>query len=333
MLLNLPALVIIVLAYVWVGLTETAAIAAVALNKLPIATVTVREGARSLDPASTTWREVFRMSAWTRLRHVVLPQLAPYLAAAARSGLSLVWKIVLIVELLGRPNGVGFEIGVAFQLFDVTRILAYALAFVAVMLVIETFLVQPLERHVSRWRPRTGLTSASSKSPIAPPRAASSMVLGELAFAWATARSARWSARRAAARPRCCGSSPGSTATSRAACSCPTHGTLGMVFQEPRLLPWRTVEQNVRLAAPQATDAALDTLFRDARPRRPIASTIPASSRSGSRAGWRWRAPSRSSPICCCSTSRSCRSTTRWRRGCATSWPTWSTAGRSRRCW
>jgi hypothetical protein len=34
MLLNLPALVIIVLAYVWAGLTETAAIAAVALNKL-----------------------------------------------------------------------------------------------------------------------------------------------------------------------------------------------------------------------------------------------------------------------------------------------------------
>ena len=153
-LLNLPALVIIVLAYVWAGLTETAAIAAVALNKLPIATVTVREGARSLDRGLDDMAQVFRMGSWTRLRHVVLPQLAPYLAAAARSGLSLVWKIVLIVELLGRPNGVGFEIGVAFQLFDVTRILAYALAFVAVMLAIETFLVQPVERHVARWRPR-----------------------------------------------------------------------------------------------------------------------------------------------------------------------------------
>jgi len=41
----------------------------------------------------------------------------------------------------------------------------------------------------------------------------------------------------------------------------PAHGTLGMVFQEPRLLPWRTVEQNVRLAAPQARDSALDALF------------------------------------------------------------------------
>jgi len=153
-LLNLPALVIIVLAYIWAGLTETAAIAAVALNKLPLVTVTVREGARSLDRQFDEMAQVFRMGAWTRLRHVIMPQLAPYIAAAARSGLSLVWKIVLIVELLGRSNGVGFEIGVAFQLFDVTRILAYALAFVAVMLAIETFLVQPLERHVSRWRPR-----------------------------------------------------------------------------------------------------------------------------------------------------------------------------------
>jgi NitT/TauT family transport system permease protein len=153
-LLNLPALVIIVLAYVWAGLTETAAIAAVALNKLPIATVTVREGARALDRALDEMAQVFRMTPWTRMRHVILPQLAPYLAAAARSGLSLVWKIVLIVELLGRPNGVGFEIGVAFQLFDVTRILAYALAFIAVVLAIEILLVQPLERHVARWRPR-----------------------------------------------------------------------------------------------------------------------------------------------------------------------------------
>ena len=154
-LLNLPALVIIVLAYLWGGLTELAAILAVAINKLPTAVVTVREGARALDPALDEMAQVFALPRLKALRHIVVPQLAPYLAAAARTGLSLVWKIVLIVELLGRPNGVGFEIGIAFQLFDVTRILAYALAFVVVILAIETLVVQPIERRASRWRPRT----------------------------------------------------------------------------------------------------------------------------------------------------------------------------------
>lgn len=153
-LLNLPALVIIVLAYIWAGLNEAAAIGAVALNKLPNATVTIREGARALDHGLDEMADVFGFSRWKRLRHVALPQLAPFLAAATRSGLSLVWKIVLVVELLGRPNGVGFQINIAFQLFDVALLLAYALPFTALMLLIETLLVQPFERHVSRWRPR-----------------------------------------------------------------------------------------------------------------------------------------------------------------------------------
>jgi NitT/TauT family transport system permease protein len=151
-LLNLPALVVIVLAYVWAGLTEAAAIGAVALNKLPGAVVVAREGARALDPTLDEMATVFRLPLKARLRHIVLPQLAPYLAAATRSGLSLVWKIVLIVELLGRSNGVGFKINLAFQLFDVRLLLAYALPFVAIMLGVETFVVQPLERRVSRWR-------------------------------------------------------------------------------------------------------------------------------------------------------------------------------------
>ena len=97
---------------------------------------------------------MFSLDARSRLRHILAPQLAPYFAASARSGLSLVWKIVLVVELMGRSNGVGFEMNVAFQLFDMTLLLAYALPFVAVMLAIEFLLVQPFERRVSRWRPR-----------------------------------------------------------------------------------------------------------------------------------------------------------------------------------
>ncbi len=151
-LLNLPALVGIVLLYVWFGLNEATAIGAVALNKLPSTAVTLREGARALDPGLADMAASFAMPRATRLRHVVLPQLYPYLFAAARSGLALIWKIVLVAELLGRNNGVGFQIQVYFQLFDVTGILAYTMAFVVVVQLIEWLLLQPFERRANRWR-------------------------------------------------------------------------------------------------------------------------------------------------------------------------------------
>lgn len=150
--LNLPALVVIVLCYLWIGLNEVAAVAAVAINKIPMVTAMMREGARALDPALDAMARVFRMSWWGRMRHVVIPQLAPHLASAARSGISLIWKIVLVVEFLGRSSGVGFKLHLYFQLFDVTMVLAYALSFVVVMLLIETLVLQPVETRARAWR-------------------------------------------------------------------------------------------------------------------------------------------------------------------------------------
>lgn len=150
--LNIPALVVIVLSYVWFGLTELAAIGAVAVNKIPNVVVTLREGARALDSELAEVSRVFKFSRLHNLRHVILPQLQPFFAAATRSGVSLIWKIVLVVELLGRSNGVGFQIHLYFQLFDVATILAYTFSFVAVMLVVEFVVLQRLDNVSSRWR-------------------------------------------------------------------------------------------------------------------------------------------------------------------------------------
>jgi len=153
--LNLPALVVIVLCYLWIGLNEVAAIVAVSFNKMATVLVTVREGARALDPRVAEMARVFGMGRWARLAHVILPQLAPYLAASARNGLAIIWKLVLVVEFLGRSDGVGFQIHYYFQLFDVTRVLAYALSFVGVMLAVEYLFVQRFERRAARWREAT----------------------------------------------------------------------------------------------------------------------------------------------------------------------------------
>lgn len=150
--LNLPALVTITLCYIWFGLTDAAAITAVALNKIPNVAVNMREGTHSLSKDLSEMAVMYKFGNWKTLRHVTIPQLAPFFAAAARSGLSLVWKIVLVVEAFGRSNGVGYRLAIAFQEFDVGTILAYALAFILIVQIIEFAVLQPLQARVSAWR-------------------------------------------------------------------------------------------------------------------------------------------------------------------------------------
>lgn len=153
MALNIPALVSIILCYVWFGLNEFSAILAVFLNKVPNVIVTLREGARHLNPELLEMAQVYNFGRLKTLRHVIWPQLFPYTMTAARTGLALIWKIVLVVELLGRNNGMGYQLHLFFQMFDVAGILAYSLVFIAVVQCIEWFILGPIERTATRWKP------------------------------------------------------------------------------------------------------------------------------------------------------------------------------------
>ena len=150
--LNLPALVVIILCYLWFGLGEFAAVLAVSINKFPIVVVNMREGAKAVDMDLLQVTQAFKVPSYRTFFKVYLPQLYPYLLASARSGLALVWKIVLVVELLGRSDGVGFKLGVFFQFFDITSILAYSFAFILVVMIIELLMIAPLDRRLMEWR-------------------------------------------------------------------------------------------------------------------------------------------------------------------------------------
>ena len=151
-LLNIPALVTIILCYIWFGLVETAAIVAVVINKLPNVIVTIREGARNLDTQLLEMASAYRFGRSSTLFHVILPQLYPYIMASARTGLALIWKIILVVEMLGRSDGMGFQIHLFFQLFDITSIMAYTVSFIIIIQLIEVAILKPLDQRSQRWK-------------------------------------------------------------------------------------------------------------------------------------------------------------------------------------
>jgi NitT/TauT family transport system permease protein len=150
--LNIPALVTIILCYIWFGLTDFAAILAVIINKVPMVIVTIREGSRAVNKKYMQISQVYKLSAFDTLTKIYLPQIYPYIMISARTGLSLIWKIVLVVELLGRSSGIGFQLSMFFQFFDITSIMAYSTAFILVILLIETYFLRPLEKKANLWR-------------------------------------------------------------------------------------------------------------------------------------------------------------------------------------
>ncbi len=148
-----PSLVFIILAYTSMGLNEAAAVIAAALSVVWVLTINIWESAKAVDPKLMQMSRVFGLGTYQIVRRVTLPQLAAPLMASGRFGLGLIWKMVLFVELLGRSNGIGYQIEYYYQLFDLGRVLEYTVFFVSIMLLIEKVIVGSLERRLFRWRP------------------------------------------------------------------------------------------------------------------------------------------------------------------------------------
>lgn len=151
---SIPSLLYIVIAYLAIGLNDSAAIVGAGLIVAPSITYNVWQGMKTLDPHLAEMARVFGVSRWTRFWRVTLPQTLAFLFAAARLGLALTWKIMIFVELLGRSSGVGYRIQYWYQLFNMERVLASALPFIILMVLVELIVLRSLEHLLFRWRPR-----------------------------------------------------------------------------------------------------------------------------------------------------------------------------------
>jgi NitT/TauT family transport system permease protein len=152
--LTMPGLIWAVLAIMFFGLNETSAYAAVAISILPMLTISIWQGTKSIDKDLIDMSRVFHASPWSKIVDVILPQLISHILAAIRYGLGFAWKVVVVVEMFGFSNGVGYRVVRGFNTFSMKAVLAWTITFLIVMIVIEFGLIGWLERSVTRWRPR-----------------------------------------------------------------------------------------------------------------------------------------------------------------------------------
>lgn len=150
--LVIPGFVWAILTLIWFGISEVSIVAAVVLTSTPLMIITFVEGVKNLDISLFEVGKVYQIPLLKRVFYITLPQLFPQILSMLRLGLSVSWKLVVIAELFGISNGVGYQINVAYHNYRSEKIFAWILSFGFIMLVIEKFIFRPLESRLTVWR-------------------------------------------------------------------------------------------------------------------------------------------------------------------------------------
>lgn len=152
--LTMPGLIWAVLMIMFFGLTETSAYAAVAITICPMLAISIWQGTKSIDKDLVDMSKAFHAGPWSKVVDVIIPQLISHILAAIRYGLGLAWKVVVVVEMFGFSDGVGYQVVRGFNVFSMKAVLGWAITFLVVMIIIEFGLIGWLERTVTAWRPK-----------------------------------------------------------------------------------------------------------------------------------------------------------------------------------
>lgn len=152
--LTIPGLMWSLIAVMLFGINEIAPYFAVAVTIFPMLVINIWAGVKALDKELIDMSHVFHFSPWMKISQVIIPQLVPNIFAATRYGLGLAWKVVVVVEMFGTSNGVGYQVMKAYQVFNMESVIAWTLTFVVAMIIIEYGIINLVEKRMTSWRPK-----------------------------------------------------------------------------------------------------------------------------------------------------------------------------------
>lgn len=150
--ISIPGLAMSLISLMVFGLSEVGVYIAVAAVVFPFAVVNLSEGFDDLDATLADMARTYRFSTWQRIRHVTIPEMAPYLFSAFRNVHALAWKLVVIAELFSQSEGVGYQYQIAYRFAELERLIVWAGFFIAMVVIVEYGLLRPFESAVFRWR-------------------------------------------------------------------------------------------------------------------------------------------------------------------------------------
>jgi NitT/TauT family transport system permease protein len=148
----LPRLAMMPLIIIWFGIGWKSKVFIVFLSSFfPILVNTVA-GVRSLDRDLLRAARAFCASDWQIFKTIAIPGSVPFILTGMRQGVALGLIGVVVGEMFGGSEGVGFLVAYGGQTFQTDTVFV-GVTIIALSGMLLTFLTERLERRFSRWRP------------------------------------------------------------------------------------------------------------------------------------------------------------------------------------
>lgn len=125
---------------------------AITMTTFALVSVNISEGIRALPKDLLDMSKAFGVSTLDRQRHIVIPHLAPYIFTAIRFGFSIAWKVTVLTEVFSSNEGIGFQMRVTSQVFQLDEFFTWVLSFFVFALFLEKVVLQKFEDRFFRWR-------------------------------------------------------------------------------------------------------------------------------------------------------------------------------------
>lgn len=142
----------LVLALIWFGLSNSGPIFTTFMIVLPVMLSNVGEGIDNVDRKLTEMAQAYRLSELDRFRHVTLPGVIPYLVAGMKVSFALGLRVSVVAELFGVSTGIGYMMNFSRDTLRTDLVFAWALVLIAVMVLAEHLVFEPLARRADTWR-------------------------------------------------------------------------------------------------------------------------------------------------------------------------------------
>ena len=149
--MGVPALNWVIIVIIWFQAVEIRIGFVLLMLCTPITIFCIYDGVRSIDRKLIDMVLSFGATPLQRIRLLLWPYVKAYAFTAAKLNVGNAIRTVIVAELVGAPVGIGKELDLAKNVFDMAMVLAWTLVMV-LMLLAMTKAIELAERAVLRWR-------------------------------------------------------------------------------------------------------------------------------------------------------------------------------------